>query len=154
MNVFKQYITLLHWIPHLWKASKFDKIRDKYCIRYLIKLSDLVIIYLLFFAFARTFIESREGMFNRFAKRVRNSIDSEKFGFVSACNIDRTLEKSRSAKTRWFRNWYACRTTDGKWGSEGERFPKRTRIVGYWPRLENLLMTFLKLLAAIFGRSI
>lgn len=28
------------------------------------------------------------------------------------------------------------------------------RIVGYWPRLENLLMTFLKLLAAIFGRSI
>lgn len=102
MNVFKQYITLLHWIPHLWKASKFDKIRDKYCIRYLIKLSDLVIIYLLFFAFARTFIESREGMFNRFAKRVRNSIDSEKFGFVSACNIDRTLEKSRSAKTRCF----------------------------------------------------
>lgn len=69
--------------------------------------------------------------------------------------------KNRSTKTRGFGILHenvcthvgGCRI-DGKWGSEGERFPKRARIVGYWPRLENLLMTFLKLLAAIFGRSI
>lgn len=37
---------------------------------------------------------------------MRNSIDSEKFGFVSVCNIDRTLEKSQHEDTRlWYPPW-------------------------------------------------
>lgn len=51
-------------------------------------------------------LSNHEGTFNRFGKRVRNSIDSEKFGFVSVCNIDRTLEKSQHEDTRlWYPPW-------------------------------------------------
>lgn len=53
----------------------------------------------------------------------------EKFGFVSACDIDRKRWKNRStksvAKRVSNRPWNVCRKIDGKWGSEGERFPKR-----------------------------
>lgn len=83
----------------------------------------------------------------------------EKFGFVSACDIDRKRWKNRStksvAKRVSNRPWNVCRRVIQE--SEGAKVRdsrSEHRIVGYWPRLENLLMTFLKLLAAIFGRSI